>query len=788
MSDEHALFSMNRTKKILLLTAGSIIGLVVLVLIIISPIAKYLIEKYDQKYLGREITLDYVYLNPFTGYIHLSGLEVTEADVDSVFFTADGVSADFAMFKMLSKTYEISSITLDRPFGLITLNNKVLNFQDLITRFTPLEKRDTALLPVKFSILDIEIRDGEFLFIEDRVPVNYSVKNVNITSTGMFWDRDTLVAEFAFDSGLGRGHLHGATTINIKNLDYRVAVVIEAFEVDIINQYLQDLTNYGHLSADLDADIRAYGNFKSTEDVTASGWLAINDFQFGVKEGDDFASFEKLHLAMKEASPAKKSYLIDSVALTKPFMMYERYDQLDNIQNMFGRKGSKVKAAQNDGQFNLILEIAEYVEVLAKNFLKSDYKIGRVAVYDADIRFNDFSGSEKFTVGLNPLNILADSINKADKWMDVSVRSGIKPYGNVNINVSIDPKQEEKMDFDLTYHLEKVPVSVFNPYLLSFTSFPLDRGSIELKGTWNVRQGVIASDNHLIVLDPRVGKRVRNKDTKWIPVPLIMAFVRERGNVIDYEIPITGDLKSPSFNVWDAVWDIVTNIFVKPPTTPYQLQVKNIEAEIEKSITMRWPMRQSTLLSSQEKFIRQMADFLKENPEARIIVEPQHYAIKEREQTLFYETKKAYFLLTEKKKAADFSEDDMETVDRMSMKDSLFVHFLNRQVNDPMLFTMEAKAERYLDATMIEGSLNKLKAARQEAFLAFFKEKGVEGQVRFVKTVDVVPFNGFSYFKVNYDGDLPEKLSTAYIDMQNLNDEAPRKAYKKERKAISKKP
>lgn len=776
-----------RYRKPLLITLGSIIGLVVLVLIVISPLAKYLIEKYDQKYLGREITLDYVYLNPFTGYIHLSGLQVTEADADSVFFTAKGVSADFAMLKMLTKTYEISSITLDRPFGLITLNEKVLNFQDLITRFTPLEKRDTALLPVKFSILDIKIKDGEFLFIEDRVPVNYSVKNVNITSTGLFWDRDTLVADFAFDSGLGRGHLHGATTINIKNLDYRVAVVIEAFEVDIINQYLQDLTNYGHLSADLDADIRAYGNFKSTEDVTASGWLAVNDFHFGAKEGDDFASFDKLHLAMREASPAKKSYLIDSLALTKPFVLYERYDQLDNIQNMFGLKGSKVKEAQNDGQFNLILEIAKYVEVMAKNFLKSDYKVGRVAVYDADIRFNDFSGSEKFTVGLNPLYIIADSIIKDDKWMDVAVWSGIKPYGELKLDVSIDPKNEEKMDFDLTYHIDKVPVSAFNPYLMSFTSFPLDRGSIEVKGKWNVRQGVIASENRLVVLDPRVGKRVRNKDTKWIPVPLIMAFVRERGNVIDYEIPITGDLKKPSFNVWDAVWDIVTNIFVKPATTPYRAQVKNIEAEIEKSVTMRWPMRQSTLLSSQEKFMHQMADFLKENPEANITVEPQHYAIKEREHTLFFEAKKAYFLLREKKKAADFTEGDMETVDKMSMKDSLFVHFLNRQVHDSMLFTMEDKAERFLDAAMVQSSLNRLMAARQEVFMAFFKEKGVDGQVRFVKAVDLVPFNGFSYFKVDYDGELPAKLRTAYDEMQNLNDEAPRKAYRQERKEIERK-
>jgi hypothetical protein len=33
--------------------------------------------------------------------------------------------------------------------------------------------------------------------------------------------------------------------------------------------------------------------------------------------------------------------------------------------------------------------------------------------------------------------------------------------------------------------------------------------------------------------------------------------------------------------------DLLTNIFVKPATTPYRLQVKNMEAEIEKSLTLK---------------------------------------------------------------------------------------------------------------------------------------------------------------------------------------------------------
>ena len=161
---------------------------------------------------------------------------------------------------------------------------------------------------------------------------------------------------------------------------------------------------------------------------------------------------------------------------------------------------------------------------------------------------------------------------------------------------------------------------MFNPYIISSTSFPLDRGTMEFKGSWNVRNGIIKSINHLVIIDPRLTKRIRNKDTKWIPAPLIMAFIRERGNVIDYEIPITGNLKNPNFHLSDVIFDLLGNIFTKPATTPYIMEVKNVETEIEKSLTLKWKMRQNSLLPDQEKFIEKMADFLVKNPDASITV------------------------------------------------------------------------------------------------------------------------------------------------------------------------
>src|SRR5476649_1581221 len=110
---------MSKLKKAIVIFSSSIILIVVLVILFISPITKYLVEKYDEKYTGRQITMNWAYVNPFTGYIHFSDLKIYELKSDSIFFSANGISLNVAMLKLFSKTYEISECTLDRPRGIV---------------------------------------------------------------------------------------------------------------------------------------------------------------------------------------------------------------------------------------------------------------------------------------------------------------------------------------------------------------------------------------------------------------------------------------------------------------------------------------------------------------------------------------------------------------------------------------------------------------------------------------------------------------------------------------------
>jgi uncharacterized BrkB/YihY/UPF0761 family membrane protein len=51
-------------KKTLIIIFSILITLVLIIILFASLITKYLVEKYDYKYTGREITMDWAYTNP----------------------------------------------------------------------------------------------------------------------------------------------------------------------------------------------------------------------------------------------------------------------------------------------------------------------------------------------------------------------------------------------------------------------------------------------------------------------------------------------------------------------------------------------------------------------------------------------------------------------------------------------------------------------------------------------------------------------------------------------------
>lgn len=763
-------------KRVFLTVLGIITGVIIVLLLSISIITKWLIEKYDVQFIGREITLGWVYVNPITGYANMKNVKVYEFESDSVFFSTNSISINISMLKLFSKTIEISKLKLKSPHVIISQNKKAFNFDDLIDRFKPKDDADTTESSMRFSILNVKIQKGEIHYRESETPIDYFITKFDFDSPGKRWDADTVTAQFSFLSGIGTGKIRGVFNLAINSLNYRLGIMIENFSLDLLKQYLQDMSSFGTYEATLDSRLSVIGNFKDAKAVSIRGMISLNDFHIGKTSEEKYASFDTFSVGIIELSPNNHKYLFDSISLINPYFKYERYNHTDNLSAMFGDASKENKTKHASGEkFNLIFTIGNYIAELSQNFFKSNYLINSLKMDSGYVEFNDFSLPEKFSMGLSKIDISADSIDIKKKKVNLELSTQIVPYGNIHIGIGLNP--QDSSQFDLHYEVKGVSLPQFNPYSVTYTSFPFDRGTIELKGKWDVQNGYIDSKNNLIILDPRVTKRLKNDDSQWIPVPLIMAIVKERGNVIDYDVPIKGSLKDPDFKIKDIVLDLLENIFIKPISLPYIVHVKNTERVIEKSLFLRWPMRSTYLSKRQEKFIEKMVDFLVDNPKSKIEVYPKFYHAKEKEYTLFFEAKKMFLLSNNTIEKGTFSEKDSLKVVRLSVKDSMFVQYVDKMSSDNSLFTMQEKCSRFVNANVINSELSKLQKARKRIFVSFFKDEDVDNRLVFSAAENTVPYNGFSSYDIKYQNEFPEELIEAYNEMDELNDEHIRKKY-----------
>src|SRR6185312_13117796 len=325
----------SRLKKGLIIAGCAIVGICVLIILFISPIAKYLVEKYSVKYTGRQIKMSWAYVNPFTGYVHFNNFKIYEAQSDSVFFSSKGLSVGINLHKLFSKEYEITSITLDKPTGIaIQETRNAFNFTDIINHFA---SSDTSNLskpnsPTRFSILNIKIIDGTFYLRDTLIGVNYFIKHFNFESSGIRWNTDTLPGKFSFSPGIGPGNIAGKFNINTHNLDYLFDFTIANLNLAIIEQYLKDMTNYGTFSAYLNARLKATCNFKDAENIDAKGRFSINDFHFGKSANEDYLSFDTLAIGISEINPKEHFYHIDTISLSHPRFKYEKYVRQERNQ------------------------------------------------------------------------------------------------------------------------------------------------------------------------------------------------------------------------------------------------------------------------------------------------------------------------------------------------------------------------------------------------------------------------------------------------------------------------
>jgi hypothetical protein len=747
-----------------------------IIIVCISPAVKYFIQKYDVEFCGREITMGHAYVNPFTGYAYFSNFKIYEEHSDSIALSADGAAVDFNVWKSFSKYFEIDHLTLDHPTWIVIKRKNDFNYTSFLDSCSS-EATDSSKA-WGFNIFDLTLKQGIIQYYQEDLPVRYFIKEADIDIAGKLIDADTVAFNFYFHSGPGTGTMKGNFTVNFNTLDYQCNVQVKQYDLTQADQYMKPFLNYGSFTAHLDADLKAKGNFDNGENLTAAGLMKLSDLHFGKNPEDDYLAFDHFTFGINELSPVQKVYRFDSIVLNRPYFKYEQYDQLDNIETIL--KDTLPDYSPHDvGEFNILVAIAHYLKVLTTDFFQSYYKVDRFAFENGDVEFNNYSLSEKFHIGLKPLQIYADSLDKNKTREYIYLKSPIEPYGHCEAAVTLFPDDRDTGNFNLSYSIQKIPASMFNPYVITYTSYPLDHGTLSLKGNWKVRNHQIQSDNQLLLSDPQFAKSQKQKDNKWIPAPLIMSIIQESGNTVNYDIPVTGRLSDPHFHLRTVLAGIFKNIFIKAPGTRYKSEIGKEEIVLEKFFQLQWPMNKSKLADHEEDFLEKLARYLKKNPDASLDIYPQVYATRELEYIAYAEAKKKFARASQKQ---PLTKADLIHAEKLSLRDSAFARYLNAHNKDTLLFSNEEKCFRLVGSTAVNAAMKQLNKERENTFLSYFKKHQLDLRVKIHPAKQVIPYNGFSFYKIEYKGEKPEQLLASYEKMHELKRRQQQSIFEKEHK------
>ena len=225
----------------------------------------------------------------------------------------------------------------------------------------------------------------------------------------------------------------------------------------MFEQYVSGLAlGKGNLTASMSIEAEAGGNFNEPLNGKAMGRVEVNDFHLGINPETDYFSFNRFLVSFREFDLKNNRFYFDSILIDKPFLLYQKFDKLDNYRRMFRSQ-----------LFEEVEEVADTVDKLV-DLVNSDYYVNSFALTDGSVEFNDYSLAEKFSLIINPFNIKADSIDMANKRVKVLFSGKFQPSGNFNatlmswfsyfdINYKGDVPKKLSEAFNKLYEIDRDP-------------------------------------------------------------------------------------------------------------------------------------------------------------------------------------------------------------------------------------------------------------------------------------------------------------------------------------------
>ena len=289
---------MNKLLKTGLIIAGTVIGLMLLVLAL-SPVVKYVVNHYGKSLIGREMAVERVLINPFTGTVNIQDFHMREAN-DQTDFVAFG-ELDVRLYypALMARRVSVGHIYLTDLTAQVLNGDTCFNFSDLITRFSSPEDttavQDTTESKWAFALRDIALRNGHLVYRDVPRSHQWAIENINLHVPGLYFGHQQSNAGLGFDLPTG-GSVHLSAGYIMALRRYALTVNMNDVDLKILEPILEDQLSNMRVKGLLSGRVHLDGGLDQLMNVVADVNLKLHQFSFEDRTVDFLYKVDSLNL------------------------------------------------------------------------------------------------------------------------------------------------------------------------------------------------------------------------------------------------------------------------------------------------------------------------------------------------------------------------------------------------------------------------------------------------------------------------------------------------------------
>jgi hypothetical protein len=240
--------------------------------------------------------------------------------------------------------------------------------------------------------------------------------------------------------------------------------------------------------------------------------------------------------------------------------------------------------------------------------------IAGIVLADSRLQFTDHSLPLPFSTRIHKLNGKVSTLaSDTQTPADVQLEGQVGEYGLARIEGAIHAWQPTR-GTNVTLTFRNLVVPKYSPYTVAFAGRRIAEGRMELDLGYRLADGKLEGSNAIVLHDLQLGEKVESPSAMDLPLSLAVALLKDSEGVIQMNIPVTGDLGDPHFELGGAIRSAIGDAIGNIVSAPFRFLAGLLGAGEEDLQRIAYPAGRSDLTPPQRQRVGLLRKALVKRP------------------------------------------------------------------------------------------------------------------------------------------------------------------------------